>query len=242
MNINLVCCLFILDKEISDNIRKDDVKKIKILVNRSNLLPSVTFKGEDNLKEVIQGHISSIINSNIFHLEQVFTTGDSKYFDGKNVDVIYLGVTNIDNVKNLSNDYKLIDFSVTDNKIINFDDDVYEYKTIEKISNQNIEYFHDIHVDDIKLEKILLEVLIAYKRLRTKIDNSDIIFKFMGKEFTLEDVRNVYEMIKGVHVDKSNFRKRIVKYVEKVEDKIDNKGHRPTQLYCFKPLKNDIWL
>lgn len=241
MNINLVCCLFILDKESSNNIRKNDIKKIKVLVKEDNTFPYVSFKGEDDLKKILNSHIASIINSDIFHLEQVFTFGDKKYFDNS-VDIIYLGATNIANVKELSNEYKLIDFNVTDNKIINFDSDIYEYKTIEKITNLNIEYFHEIYVDDINLEKVLLELLIAYKRLRTKIDNSDIIFKFMDKEFTLEDVRNVYEMVKGVQVDKSNFRKKIVKYVEKKADKIDNKGHRPTQLYSFKPLKDDIWL
>jgi len=242
MNINVVCCLFILDKEKSSNIRKNDMKKIKILVDNNNLLPSIKFNGENDLKDSIRNHISSIIKSNIFHLEQVFTTGEAKYFDGNNIDVIYLGVTNIVNIKELSGDYKLINFSINDNHIINFDNGTYEYKTVEKISNNNVEYFHDIYVDDINLEKVIMELLTAYKRLRTNIDNSDIIFKFMEKKFTLEDVRSVYEMIKDVNVDKSNFRKKIIKYVEKVEDKIDNKGYRPTQLYCFKPLKNDIWL
>ena len=74
------------------------------------------------------------------------------------------------------------------------------------------------------------------------LDSSDIMFKFMPKEFTLEDVRIVYELVKDKQVDKSNFRKRIIKYVEKCSDKVDNKGYRPTQLYTFKPLVDDIWL
>lgn len=242
MNIDLGCCLFVLDKEVSNNIRKNDIKKIKLLLKKDNTLPSVTFMGEDDLKELMRDYISGIIHSSLFHLEQVFTMGEKKYFNGKGVEVIYLGVTNRENIKDLSNEYKLVDFNISDNKIINFDNSIYEYKTIEKIKNNNIDYFHEIYVNDINLEKTLLEVLIAYKRLRTKIDNSDIIFKLMSKEFTLEDVRNVYEMVKDVQVDKSNFRKKIVKYVEKVEQKIENKGHRPTQLYRFKPLKNDIWL
>lgn len=241
MNINLVPCLFVLEQESSNNIRKNDVKKIKLLVKDDNTLPSVSFSLEKGLKGLVRGYISSIINSEIFHLEQVFAIGDKKYFNDS-IDIIFLGVTNCENISNLDDNYKLVDFSINDNSIISFDKNIYEYKTKEKISNRNIEYVHDIYVDDSNLEKTLLEILVSYKRLRTMIDNSDIIFKFMKKEFTLEDVRNVYEMIKDVKVDKSNFRKRIVKYVEKIDDKVNNKGHRPSQLYCFKPLKGDIWL
>lgn len=241
MNINLVPCLFVLDQETNDNIRKNDVKKIKLLISKNNTLPSVRFTLEHGLKSLARSCVANIIHSDIFHLEQVFAIGDKKYFDNS-IDLIFLCVTNIKNIKDLDDEYQLIDFNISNNNIISFGKDIYEYKTEERISNNNIEYVHNIYVDDVNLEKTLLEVLVSYKRLRTNIDNSDIIFKFMAKEFTLEDVRNVYEMVKDVTVDKSNFRKRIVKYVEKVEQKIDNKGHRPTQLYSFKPLKDDIWL
>ena len=119
---------------------------------------------------------------------------------------------------------------------------MYEYKTVERFSDRNVDYVHNIYVDDVNIEKTLLEILVSYKRLRTMLDSSDIMFKFMPKEFTLEDVRIVYELVKDKQVDKSNFRKRIIKYVEKCNDKVDNKGYRPTQLYRFKPLVDDIWL
>ena len=49
-------------------------------------------------------------------------------------------------------------------------------------------------------------------------------------------------MIKDTSVDKSNFRKKIMKYCEKTNDIIDKKGYRPTQLYSFKPIDEDVWL
>ena len=115
-------------------------------------------------------------------------------------------------------------------------------KTKEHITNNNIEYYHEIDAENIELEKKLLEIIICYKQLRSKLDNSDIIFKFMPKYFTLEDIRIVYEMIKEVTVDKSNFRKKIVKYC--VEANIDSmkKGYRPSKLYTFNVLKGDVWL
>ena len=41
-----------------------------------------------------------------------------------NIDIIYLGATNIENVKKLDSNYKLIEFEVINNEIIRFDDTV----------------------------------------------------------------------------------------------------------------------
>ena len=85
--------------------------------------------------------------------------------------------------------------------------------------------------------------MISYKRIRSNIDNTDIVFKFMPSIFTLEDVRIVYELIKDTTVDKSNFRKKIIKYVEETEMISDEKnGFRPSKKYKFKPLKGDAWV
>ena len=49
-------------------------------------------------------------------------------------------------------------------------------------------------------------------------------------------------MIKEISVDKSNFRKKIVKYCTEVEGNVEKKGYRPSKMYTFKVLKVDIWL
>lgn len=49
--------------------------------------------------------------------------------------------------------------------------------------------------------------------------------------------------MKDKNVDKSNFRKKIIKYREKIDTKdLVKKGYRPTQKYKFKPVKGDAWL
>ncbi len=93
------------------------------------------------------------------------------------------------------------------------------------------------------VKRTLLSILISYKKIRSTADNTDILFKFMGSTFTLEDVRILYELIKDSSVDKSNFRKKIIKYCEKVEvSEVTKNGYRPSQRYKFKPLKGDVWL
>lgn len=241
MNINLVCPIIVLENELNPNIRKSDVKKFKLLVDKDNNLVNVMVTNNNTLKTTLKDKITTIINSDRFHLEQVYTLGDEKYYFDNSIDIIYLAVTNAENIKMLDNDYKLIDFSISNNNIV-FDTKNYEFKTKEQIANNNIEYYHEINVQNIKLEKELLEIIIAYKQLRGKLDNSDIIFKFMPKYFTLEEVRIVYEMIKEVAVDKSNFRKKIVKYCVETDVDITKKGHRPSKMYTFKVVKGDVWL
>ena len=237
MQINLVSCIFVLESEKNDNIRKNDVKKLKILVNNNNELPIISIEGNE-IKKQVRNSISSIIGSNIFHLEQVYTM-DYK----SDIDIIYLGITNIDNISKLKENYKLVDFKIKDNSLIILDNKEYEYKTIELEDNNNIEYIHDIRTKDEQVKRTLMNLLISYKRIRNNIDSTDIIFKFMGSNFTLEDVRIVYELIKDCNVDKSNFRKKIIKYCEKVDSFNNEKnGYRPSQRYKFKPLKGDVWL
>lgn len=55
-------------------------------------------------------------------------------------------------------------------------------------------------------------LITSYKRIRANIDITDIILKFLPKTFTIEDIRIVYKLIKDSKVDKSNFRKKIIKY------------------------------
>lgn len=237
MEVNLVSCLFVLDSVKNENIRKNDIKKIKVLVKKNNSLIEMKCR-ESGIKNIVRKNLENIIHSNIFHLEQVYTMD----YNGS-IDIIYLAITNALNVNNLSDDYKLIDFNIENNSSIIFGEKNYSYKTIEVLENNNISYEHVINTKDDDLKRTLMSFLISYKKIRSNVDNTDILFKFMANTFTLEDVRILYEIIKEVKVDKSNFRKKISKYCEKVEDAyIDTKGYRPSSKYKFKPLKGDAWI
>lgn len=239
--INIITCMFVLDSVENTNKKKNDEKELKLLVNKDGSLLNEKFDFSDDIKAIPQKDIKNIIGSSNFSLVQVYTLGDKKYVSDKKIDVIYLGITNIENIKKLSNDYKLIPISICANKEIILDSKSYKYKTIKNDKNGS-EYIHKISIDDIILEKELLEILIAYKYLRTHIDNTNMIFKLLPKMFTLEDVKIVYEMIKDIKVDKSNFRKKIINYVKKTETVVRDKGYRPTSLYEYNKESDEIWL
>ncbi|MDO5480801.1 MAG: hypothetical protein Q4F60_00410 [Candidatus Saccharibacteria bacterium] len=237
MRVNLVSCVFVLDSEKNDNIRKNEIKRLKVLVDKKDELPEIIAQQGD-LKKQVREQLADIIGTDFFHLEQVYAMD---YRD--EIDIIYLGITNIEYVDELKQNYKLVDFEVKNNSLIILNNKEYKYQTLEIEENNNIEYIHEIATEDSEINRVIMSLLISYKRIRNSIDNTDTIFKFMGSSFTLEDVRMVYELIKDRSVDKSNFRKRIVKYCEKVGEPINTKsGYRPSQRYKFKPLKGDIWI
>ena len=242
MKLMITNCIFVLDNEQSHNIRKNDLKSIKILVNAKGQLINIPFESKKNIKDIIRNKLSEIVNKNIYHLEQVYTLAEKKYCIDDEVNVIYITVTNKENIKSELKEYKLIDFDILNNDTIIYDNDDYKYKTEQIISSGSIEYIHNIKSKDIRLEKDLLQLLIAYKYLRSRIENTDILFKFMPQSFTLEDLRLVYEKITGSTIDKSNFRKKIIKYCEPINKVINNKGFRPTQLYRYKSNFDDVWL
>lgn len=235
MSVNIVTCMFVLDSEKNDNIRKNDIKSIKVLVDSNNQLPRLKYSGT-NIKNETRNYLEKIVGTNIFHLEQVYTLD----YEG-DINIIYLAITN-KNRTYLENDYKLIDFKIEKNEVVTFGENIVNYKTIPIEINNNIEYDREFDTLDNNLKLELVISLIAYKRIRSNIDNTDIIFKFMDDSFTLEDVRIVYELITEKLVDKSNFRKKIVKYCEKTNNINIKKGYRPSQSYKFRPLKEDIWL
>ena len=86
-------------------------------------------------------------------------------------------------------------------------------------------------------------VAMAHERLVAKLDYSTIAFQFMGTEFTLSELQDVYEIILQEEIDKRNFRKWILA-MERIEEtgNVRREGaHRPAKLYRVKdPEKVEI--
>jgi hypothetical protein len=233
MQVNLVIALFVLESEKNTNIRKNDIKKIKVLVTNDNILPKIKFT-KDHMKSIVKETIKNIIHSDDFYLDQVVSIDNND-----NIDIVYLAITNSENINELDNNYKLVDFSIRNNHIIFLGTKHYFYKTSKIEDNKNIDLVYDISAVDSTLKRSLLELLICFNKIRKSVDNTDIVFKFLGNIFTLEDVRIVYEMIKDTKTDKSNFRKRIIKYCVKVNEIDDKNAYRPSQKYKYKVVEEE---
>ncbi len=73
-------------------------------------------------------------------------------------------------------------------------------------------------------------------RLRGKLEYSNIAFGLLPKEFTLPEMKNVYEIILGIPVDKRNFYKKIKQLNILDETNKESLGpkNKPAKLYKFK--------
>ncbi|OQW94947.1 MAG: hypothetical protein BWK79_04110 [Beggiatoa sp. IS2] len=73
------------------------------------------------------------------------------------------------------------------------------------------------------------------KRLRSKLDYTDIAVHLLPKEFTLSELQKIYEIIMQEKLNKSSFRLRVnrAEIVEAIKDKMRTGSNRPAQLYRF---------
>lgn len=83
----------------------------------------------------------------------------------------------------------------------------------------------------------------AVRRLRSKVDYAHLAFRFLEPEFTLSELRLVYESVLGKKVDPANFRRRVeaAGTVAPSGRKQQSVPHRPARLYrCVVSIEDLI--
>ncbi len=75
----------------------------------------------------------------------------------------------------------------------------------------------------------------AQKRLRNKLEYSNVAYSLLPPEFTLTEMQSVYEAILGRAIDKRNFRRRVVGLglIRETGEYRKQGAHRPARLYSF---------
>lgn len=75
----------------------------------------------------------------------------------------------------------------------------------------------------------------ALWRLRSKIEYASIAYHFLGEQFTLAQVREVYEAVLGKDLDPANFRRQLKATPDIVatEEYLQGGKHRPPRLYRY---------
>jgi 8-oxo-dGTP diphosphatase len=77
---------------------------------------------------------------------------------------------------------------------------------------------------------------LAVKKLKTQILDTDMARALLSEKFRLSTLQKTYEVILGEHLDKRNFRKKILSLdlIESTGDMYKTGNHRPAQLFRFK--------
>jgi 8-oxo-dGTP diphosphatase len=75
----------------------------------------------------------------------------------------------------------------------------------------------------------------ALRRLRNRINYTNLVVTFMPQHFTLTQLQNAYEAILDKPLDKRNFRKRITNLgmIHDTGQVTSGSAHRPAKLYSF---------
>ena len=236
MKINITCCLFVLDEVKSDSIKRTDEKILKVLVNKKTKeIFRIEFDNKTDIRALVKQELAKKINTNKFHTEQVYTFGDSKFFVDGRLDIIYMAVAKLNDIKRIDEEYEFVPVVASTTKKLRLADKEYNYDISKVEENNKVKYYHNIKNVSLQEEKNLLEILTAYKYLKARIASTSIIFNLLPEVFTLEDVRLTYELIREETVDKSNFRKKYSRYCKKIDLRVADKGYRPPQLYTFNP-------
>lgn len=74
----------------------------------------------------------------------------------------------------------------------------------------------------------------ALRRLRGKINYTDIVFHMMPPEFTISELQEVYELILGRKLLAAAFRRTISEKLEDTGKLTANAGHRPSRIFRYK--------
>jgi 8-oxo-dGTP diphosphatase len=74
----------------------------------------------------------------------------------------------------------------------------------------------------------------ALARLQAKLEYTNIVYSLLPREFTLGEVQEIYEIIRGHLLDRRNFRKKILALgLLRPLHRLRRGQHRPAQLYAF---------
>ena len=235
--------IFSTDNEERKDVRRLKEKKLQILLDENNDIPSFEIDNTEYIKKIAEKKMENLFNTSKFYIEQLYTWGDPQYYTTKNeLTVTYLGIINKKNIVNLSNNFNFYDIyieNIGDSSVQNItlsnDNKKIQYKmdTIINRKRENIDYIHKLVGESEVQELTAIIIHTGIKRLRNRIDNTNIAFSFLDTEFALSELQQVYEIILDKKLVSANFRKKIEPMVKKTEKVVKESAYRPSQQYTF---------
>ena len=238
------------DNEERTDVRKLKEKKLQIILDENNELTKFKISNKDYIKKLAENKIEELFEISNFYIEQLYTWGDPEYYtQNEEIIITYLIIINKKIINNMPNNLKFYDLSIKsfqDSKIqdvilSNEDKEIkYRIETISKKRRNNIEYTNKLIGKSAINEFIAIIIHTGLKRLRNRIENTNIAFSFLDNEFTISELQQVYEIILDKKLVSANFRKKIEPMVKKTEIIVKESAYRPSNKYIFNEeyLKN----
>ena len=209
--------LFTVADKVSDSIRKDKEKQMKVLlIKRKNhpcigawALPGGFCEIGEDLDTAARRELWEETGLKDIYFEQLYTWGEVKRDPRMRIiSVSYMALVSIDQL-------------------------------CKKATNGNVrQYLHPVE-EVLKADEVAFDhqKIIAYarERIKNKVDYSDIAFNFMPEKFTLPRLQKVYEILLDKPLYKANFRKKISPMVLETDESTSGDAHRPSKYYVKNP-------
>lgn len=244
--------IYSIDSRENNNCRELPKKYFSILLVKRNKEP---FKDEwclpggyvlenENSYEAAKRVLQKETNLTNTYLEQLGVFDDvNRDPRGRTITTTYMAL--IDKrkiIENLSEESKWFDIEITDsdddiNIILTNEDNIKISIKKELINIEAKQYSYNlVESNNIAFDHGLI-ITKGITELRKKAEHTDIIFNLMPKEFTIGELKQVYEIILGRPLINSAFRRVIAKKVEEIDEEVKTGGHRPSKKFRYKGEK-----
>lgn len=159
----------------------------------------------------------------------------------KEIIITYLAIINKSNIETMPKNISFYDINIENenSKIqkvtLSNDNKKIEYKieTIIKRERENIDYINKLVGETEITELTAIIVHTGIKRLRNRIENTNIAFSFLNKEFAISELQQIYEIILDKKLVSANFRKKIEPMIKKTDKVVKESAYRPSSQYTF---------
>ena len=241
-----------VSEEYNDNYRKNNEKKMSILLVKRNdypykdkwCLPGGFVNPEtETLEECAKRVLKTETNLSNIYIEQLYTF-DSLERDPRCrvVSTSYIALIDKNRLSDKVNqNASWFNVSLYDNKedTINVVLDNGKETIKFSISKKLRELSTDRYSFKVKENEKLafdhpLVIVSGIERLKNKINYTDIVFNMLPTYFTLGELQQVYEVILGKKLLDPAFRRVIANKVEKTDKIKTGGGHRPSVLFKYK--------
>lgn len=258
--------LFTIDNKDPEDIRKDAEKEIKILlIKRKNhpdihkwALPGGFVSIDENLDTAAYRELAEETNVTNVYMEQLYTFGEvGRDKRTRVISIAYMALIPRDNIRPIAGDdaedvawfsVEKIQVSDTGHEIVisNPELDLRYVYTVDISFQKNgvvsvpIPRIHATEENNrIAFDHIEM-INTGIDRLRNKVEYMPIAFNLVPEKFTLNEIQKVYEVILGKKLVKQNFRKWVDKFVEELDEKQEEVGHRPATLYRYREKQTTL--
>ena len=242
--------IFSADNEERVDVRKLKEKKLQLVLDKNNKLPSFEINNQEYVKKTAEREVEKLFEISNFYIEQLYTWADPNYYtNSEEIIITYLIIINKNNINTMPDDFAFYDISIKDDEKMSIQNVIlsnekkeikYKIETIAKRIRDNVEYTNKLVKKSDINELIAIIIHTGLKRLRNRIENTNIAFSFLDREFTISELQQIYEIILNRKLVPANFRKKIEPMVKKTEIIVKDSAFRPSNKYIFNEefLKN----